>query len=256
MLKHIQKEVVMTNYKMTIAYDGSKYNGFQKQTKHPEKTIQGKLENVLTRLFDEEVQIIGSGRTDAGVHAHGQVCNFHTEGFIPVEKILSYLSQYLPQDIAILDLGIASLRFHSRYKVLRKRYVYTIDNNFFADPFSIKYAYHIKETLDIELMRAAATYLTGFHDFKSFTSLNGKNKSTMRHLFDIDIQKVDGKILLAYEGNGFLHHMVRILTGTLIEVGQGKRAPESMLTLLESKDRSLAGPTAPAHGLCMEKVYY
>lgn len=246
----------MTNYKLCIAYDGSKYNGFQKQSKHPEKTIQGKLEHVLSQLFEEDIQIIASGRTDAGVHAKGQVCNFHVERFIGTEEILNYLSAYLPMDIAVLDLSIASQRFHARYNVLKKRYQYTVDNNFFADPFTLRYAYHVKGNLNIDAMKEAASLILGTHDFKAFTSIKSKSKSTVRQLISIEIEQVGSKITFTYEGNGFLQHMVRILTGTLLEVGLGKRSPRDMVTILESQLRQNAGPTAPAHGLCMEKVYY
>lgn len=246
----------MTNYKLIIAYDGSRYNGFQRQSKHPEKTIQGKLENVLSKLFDEEVQIIGSGRTDAGVHAKAQVCNFHTKKFIEFEIILDYLRSYLPQDIAVVSLSLASERFHSRYNAVGKCYSYTIDNGFFADPFSLKFAYHVPESLDIEAMREAASLLLGEHDFKAFTSLKSKTKSTVRHIKSIGIEQTDDKVILTYEGNGFLQHMVRILTGTLIEVGLGKREISSIEDLLEGKARSEAGHKAPAHGLCMKKVLY
>ncbi len=246
----------MTNYKLTIAYDGSKYNGFQKQTKHPEKTIQGKLELVLSRCFDEEIQLIASGRTDAGVHSKGQVCNFHSEHFLEPAELLNYLSSYLPQDIAVLDLGIASPRFHARYNVLRKCYTYTVDSGVFADPFTLKYAYHVKESLDIPRMEKAAGYLLGTHDFKAFTSLKSKTKSTVRHLFAISITQEGSLIKFTYEGNGFLQHMVRILTGTLIEIGLGTREPEEIPLLLENGLRSEAGFTAPPHGLCMMRVDY
>lgn len=246
----------MINYKLVLAYDGSKYNGFQRQSKHPEKTIQGKIEMVLSRLFEEDIQIIGSGRTDAGVHSHGQTCNFFSERSISLDEISDYLATYLPNDIALTNLSIASPRFHSRYNVVKKCYVYTIDNNKFADPFALKYAYHVKSPLNIEAMKAASTYLLGKHDFKSFTSLKSKTKSTVRTIYSINFHITDSKIQIAYEGDGFLQHMVRILTGTLIEVGLGEKSPEDMPSILDALERAKAGATAPAHGLCMEKVYY
>ena len=246
----------MTNYKMIIAYDGSRYNGFQKQSKHPEKTIQGKLENVLTKLFNEPIQIIGSGRTDAGVHSKGQVCNFHTQTFIPIETILPYLRDYLPQDIAPVQLSIASERFHARYHVVRKQYTYTVDNGFFPNPFTLKFAYHVPEVLNVEAMQKAREFLLGEHDFKAFTSLKSKTKSTIRTIYRIDISKKGDEITFTYEGNGFLQHMVRILTGTLLEVGQGLRDIDSIPALLEAQTRSEAGPKVPPHGLCMDQVTY
>lgn len=246
----------MTNYKLLVAYDGSKYNGFQKQSKHPEKTIQGKLENVLSQCFEEDIQIIASGRTDAGVHAKGQVCNFHASRFVDHDTLMGYLSTYLPQDLAILDISMVSPRFHARYNVVRKRYVYTIDNALFANPFHVKYAYHLQSPLNLALMEEAIKYLIGSHDFKAFTTLKSKTKSTVRHLYDITLTQEGSFITLSYEGNGFLQHMVRILSGTLIEIGLGKRAPRSILTLLENGTRSEAGFTAPAHGLCLAEVTY
>ena len=246
----------MTNYKLIIAYDGSKYNGFQKQTKHPEKTIQGKLEALLTKCFDEDIQLIASGRTDAGVHAKGQVCNFHTQKDLPIETVYTALKEYLPQDIAVIDLDFCSPRFHARYNALRKQYCYTLDLGTFADPFSLKFAYHVGTPLDIEAMREAASYLLGSHDFKSFTTQKSKTKSTVRHLHDITFQESGQKLSITYEGNGFLQHMVRILTGTLIEVGLGTRSASQIPDLIEACLRSEAGFTAPAHGLCMEQVTY
>ena len=246
----------MTNYKFTIAYDGTKYNGFQRQSKHPEKTIQGKIEHVLSKLFEKDIQIIGSGRTDAGVHSKGQVCNFHAPSFIELDILLDYLRTYLPQDIAIVNLSVASERFHARYNVVGKRYVYTVDNGFFPDPFALRYAYHVPETLDLNAMRTAANLLVGEHDFQSFTSLKSKTKSTVRTIHSIEIKEEDSKIIFVYEGNGFLQHMVRILTGTLIEVGLGTRDVTSITDLLECKTRSAAGHNAPSNGLCLEKVFY
>ena len=251
-----KKGLIMINYKLVLAYDGSKYNGFQRQSKHPEKTIQGKIEAVLSRLFEEEIQIIGSGRTDAGVHSLGQTCNFFSERSISTEVILDYLATYLPKDIAVVQISLASPRFHSRYNVVKKCYIYTIDNGKFANPFSLKYAYHVPQTLDIEAMKKASQYLIGKHDFKSFTSLKSKTKSTVRNLMRIDFHQEGSKLTLTFEGDGFLQHMVRILTGTLIEVGLGEKSPESIPNILASHERSQAGATAPAHGLCMQKVYY
>lgn len=246
----------MYNYKLFIAYDGTKYNGFQKQSLHPEKTIQGKLENVFSLLFKEPIQIIASGRTDAGVHAKEQVCNFHASSSMSFEDILAYCRQYLPKDIAILHLSLASPRFHSRYNAVRKKYCYTIDNQLFADPFMLKFAYHIPEELDIKKMQEASQKLIGTYDFKSFTSLKSKTKTTVRTLYDVHITTDHNMIKIYYEADGFLQHMVRIMTGTLIEVGLGLRGPGDLTLILENKVRSTSGPLAPAHGLCMEKVYY
>ncbi|MDF2612924.1 MAG: truA [Clostridia bacterium] len=246
----------MYNYKLLIAYDGTKYNGFQRQTLHPEKTIQGKLENVLSLLFKEDIKVIGSGRTDAGVHAKGQVCNFHSSVSMNFDTILTYLAQYLPQDIAVLNLTLASPRFHSRYNVIRKRYCYTIDNNLFADPFMLKYAYHVPKPLDTQKMQCASQVLIGTHDFRSFTSLKSKKKTTVRTLSHISVSQDHNIIKITYEADGFLQHMVRIITGTLIEVGLGERDPNDLAVILQSAKRCAAGLMAPPHGLSMEEVYY
>lgn len=246
----------MYNYKMSLAYDGTKYLGWQIQTKEPLKTIQGKLENVLSKLFDEPIHVIASGRTDAGVHAHMQVANFHTTTYKDCNEILNYLHQYLPKDIAIIDLKSASERFHARYNCLTKRYGYYIDTNLFAHPFSVRYSYHVPTSLDIESMEQAASFLVGIHDFKSFTSMKNKKKSTIRHIHSITITPTLNGIAIYYEGNGFLQHMVRIMTGTLIEVGLGHIKPEAIPTILEGKSRALAGPLVPSHGLFLEEVFY
>ncbi len=246
----------MTNYKLIISYDGTRYNGFQRQSKHPEKTIQGKVESVLSKLFDEDITITASGRTDAGVHSKGQVCNFHSKQDIELNTILSYLREYLPMDISVVSLSIASPRFHSRYNVVSKTYSYTIDNGFFADPFTTRYAYHLPEYLDLNKMIEASKFLLGEHDFASFTSMKSKTKSTVRTIKDISFKQEGNKIIISYTANGFLQHMVRILTGTLIEIGLDKRDIASIKELLDIKTRSEAGFKAPPHGLCMEQVLY
>ncbi|MHC1750023.1 MAG: tRNA pseudouridine(38-40) synthase TruA [Cellulosilyticaceae bacterium] len=246
----------MYNYKITLAYDGTKYIGWQRQVESPEKTIQGRIEKVLSVLFEESIQLSGSGRTDAGVHAKGQVANFHAKKLLPVEDVMTYLVTYLPKDIAILDVRLASERFHARYNATHKVYCYTLDTGLAVNPFTRKYTYHVPETLDIIAMQDAANHLIGKHDFKSFTSLKSKKKSTIRTISRIAVLKEGNLIKIHYEGDGFLQHMVRIISGTLIEVGNGTRTSISIPSLLEACDRSLAGPTAPPEGLCMEAVYY
>lgn len=246
----------MYNYKMSIAYDGTKYLGWQVQPTHPLKTIQGKLQNVLSILFDEPIQVIASGRTDAGVHALGQVANFHASSHKACDEILAYLREYLPQDIAILEIKDASERFHARYNCLTKRYGYYIDTNFMPDPFKIRYAYHVPDPLDLDKMQEAATYLIGTHDFKSFTSMKNKKKSTVKCIHSIDFKQIQNGFAIYYHGNGFLQHMVRILTGTLLEVGLGHLEPNAIPEILESKTRASAGPTAPSHALFLEEVLY
>lgn len=246
----------MHNYKMTIAYDGTRYLGWQKQSENPLKTIQGKLEHILSLLFEEEIQVIASGRTDAGVHANNQVANFHAKTYKAPQEILEYLAKYLSNDIGIVELKVASERFHARYNCKFKMYSYTIDTRLFPNPFTTRYAYHFNEPLNIESMKEAANHLLGTHDFRSFTSMKSKKKSTVRTITHIDIQ-VDGPlVVIYYRGDGFLQHMVRILTGTLLEVGTGKRLASDIPYLLEIKKRSESGYTVPPHGLCLEKVDY
>ena len=246
----------MTNYRLILSYDGTKYMGWQRQSTDPQKTIQGKIEHVLSLLFEAPIQIIGSGRTDAGVHALMQVANFHA----PTEKdpidILNYLKQYLPKDIAILKLQKASPRFHARYNCTGKTYSYTIDMGDFANPFALRFAYHVGEPLAIDAMQAASTYLLGTHDFQSFTSMKSKKKSTIKTITSIQFDVVDTMCTITYSGNGFLQHMIRILSGTLIEVGLGHLQPEAVCTILEAKARAASGPTAPSHGLCLKEVTY
>lgn len=246
----------MHHYKIIVSYDGSKYMGWQRQSTNPLKTIQGKLENVLSLLFDEPIQLIASGRTDAGVHALMQVANFHANTEKSCEDICAYLKQYLPKDIAVLKLTPSSPRFHARYNCTTKTYVYTVDTGDFANPFTLRYAHHIGQPLDIAAMQKASTYLLGTHDFQSFTSLKSKKKSTIKTIHSINIQSDGHLCTLTFNGNGFLQHMVRILSGTLLEVGLGNMPPEHVLTILESKSRAVAGPTAPAHGLCLKEVHY
>lgn len=245
----------MRNIKLLIAYDGSRYNGWQRQ-ENTENTIQGKLETLLTKMTGEAVEIHGSGRTDAGVHAKGQVANFHTNTKMKTEEIKTYMNEYLPMDIAVLEVKDAAERFHSRLNVKRKTYCYHIWNSSVPNVFARKYSYQVPEALDVESMERAASYLLGTHDFKSFCARKKMKKSTVRMIESIDFKRDGDMLLITYRGNGFLYNMVRILTGTLIEVGRGERQPEDMKTILESQKRENAGFTAPAQGLFMEKVEY
>lgn len=250
-----EMRIGMRNIKITISYDGSRYNGWQRQ-ENTENTIQGKLELLLSRMTGETVEIHGSGRTDAGVHALGQVFHFHTECRMKTEEILEYMKEYLPQDIGVMKVEEAAERFHSRLNVKRKTYCYHIWNSPLPNVFERKYSYQVPERLDVEQMRQAASYLIGKHDFKSFCARKRMKKSTLRVLESIEFEEKDNKILIRFCGNGFLYNMVRILTGTLLEVGLGERKPEEMKVILESCARESAGFTAPAHGLFLEKVEY
>lgn len=245
----------MINYKMVIAYDGSRYNGWQKQG-NTKDTIQGKLEKVLEKLEGREVEVIGAGRTDAGVHALGQVVNVKLESKINEEMLLQYLNQYLPEDIAVLSVKEVPMRFHSRLNATEKTYLYRIYRSEIPNPFIRKYTVTITEELDIEKMRMAAELLIGEHDFKSFCSLKKSKKSTIRTLYSITIEEIEEEIRISVRGNGFLYHMVRIIIGTLLEVGTGKKKPEEIEQILEKRERQAAGKTAPAHGLFLKEVKY
>lgn len=245
----------MRNIKITVAYDGTRYNGWQRQD-NTDNTIQGKIETLLSRMTGEEIEIHGSGRTDAGVHAHGQVFNFHTECRMTTEDIMEYMNEYLPMDIAVLKVENAEERFHSRLNVKRKTYCYRIWNSKIPNVFERKYSYYIPEELDVDPMKKAAEHLVGKHDFKSFCSNKRMKKSSVRVIDGITFEKDGGMLTIRYCGNGFLYNMVRILTGTLIEVGKGERDPEDMKRILESLDREQAGFTAPAQGLFLEHVEY
>ncbi len=245
------------NYRLEIQYDGTKYKGWQRQH-GTDRTIQGKIENVLSKMTGQEICIDGAGRTDAGVHAITQVANVHIpdEGAPEEKKLEEYLNKYLPEDIRILRARKAGERFHSRLNATGKMYRYHIIKCDKEHVFLRNYAWKVSEPLDIEAMRRAASYLAGKKDFRSFCARPSKKKSTVRTLEPIQIDETDTEVRLTFRGNGFLHHMVRILTGTLVEVGAGKRKPEEMLSILEKKERRYAGETAPARGLFLVEVYY
>ncbi len=245
----------MRNIQLLIQYDGTRYNGWQSQ-EHTNQTIQGKLTKVLERMLGEPVDLQGSGRTDAGVHAAGQTANFRTKTMTSCEEILEYVNRYLPEDIAVLEVREAELRFHSRLHAIRKTYIYRIWNSPISNVFERKYMYQVKEILDAEKMKEAAALLEGTHDFRGFCANKRIKKSTIRTLEQIEIEQKGSELSLRFTGNGFLYHMVRILTGTLLEVGLGKRKPEEMTQILASLDREKAGPMAPALGLCLWKVEY
>lgn len=243
------------NYKIIISYDGSRYYGWEHQP-NTELTIQGKLESVLARLASTDIEIIGAGRTDAGVHAKGMTANFLLNTDLSTSEIRDYFNRYLPDDICVTEVHEASERFHSRYNALGKTYQYTCYCGHLKPIFDRKYVYCLDKTPDLNLMKEAASYLIGSHDFAAFCSNPRMKKSTVRKVDMIDISRKGDYIHFTYHGTGFLQHMIRILTGTLLEVGFGKRSPENMLELIESRNRSLAGATAPACGLCLIEVDY
>ena len=243
------------NYKLTIAYDGSRYDGWQKQGNTP-NTIQGKLEAILSRLEGDAVEVHGAGRTDAGVHAEAQIASAKLNCGLSPAALNSYVNQFLPEDIALVAVEEAPERFHARLSAKGKLYRYSLRLGDTPDVFRRKYQYRVGEELDIAAMEKAAEKLCGSHDFKAFCSLKRYKKSTVRNVESITFRRSGDDLDIFFKGDGFLYNMVRILSGTLIEVGLGQRSAEDMDNILASRDRSNAGKTAPAQGLCLVKVEY
>ena len=249
----------MRNLKLVVQYDGSRYLGWQRQKEEdPEspRTIQGKLEQVLSRMTGEKIQVIGACRTDAGVHAEAQVANFLTSSTLSLQEVRAYLTHYLPEDIAVTAADQVDARFHARYRARRKRYVYRLWTAPYPQVFRRRYCLHLPEPLDLEAMRRAAGLLVGERDFRSFTTSKSKVKSTVRTLHALELVAREGWLELHFEGDGFLHNMARILTGTLLEVGAGRLPAEAIAAILMKGERSAAGPLAPPQGLCLLEVLY
>ena len=245
----------MTNYKMILQYDGSRYSGWQVQG-NTEQTIQGKLQSVLEKMTGEEIEIHGSGRTDAGVHAMGQVANFKLQSAYEPEEIKRYCNQYLPEDIVVLEVSEVPMRYNSRLNAVKKTYCYRIFLGEKPDVFRRKYVTPVAENLDIIKMKAAAEVLLGTHDFTSFCGNRHFKKSAVRTIYEIQIEEKTDELDIYFTGNGFLQNMVRILTGTLLEVGTGKQEVCEMKEILEGRNRSLAGTMAAAKGLVLMNVEY
>ncbi len=244
----------MRNIRLDICYDGSRYRGWQRLSQ-TDNTIQGKLEAVLSRILGEAVEISGSGRTDAGVHARGQVASFHCENPMPCAEILGQLRRYLPEDIGILGCKEVSPRFHARLNAKEKTYCYRIWNSHSPCVFERKYVTVYPQMLDVAAMERAAAHFLGEHDFSAFCTNAKMKKSTVRFIRSMEIQADGPELRIVVTGNGFLQNMVRILVGTLLEVGQGNRDPDSIPLLFAGK-REDAGFLAPAQGLCLMEVFY
>ena len=244
----------MRNLRLDICYDGTRYRGWQRLPGRDD-TIQGKLETTLSRILGETIEITGSGRTDAGVHANHQIANFHCSSTMPAQEILQELRRYLPEDMGIHSCKDASERFHARLNAKEKTYRYRIWNSDEPCVFDRRYVAVMPEKLDIAAMKEAAGYLCGEHDFSAFCGNAKMKKSTVRFIRCIEITPSGQELHLLFTGNGFLHNMVRILVGTLVEVGRGERTPESIPMLFGNK-RAEAGFLAPAKGLCLEEVMY
>ncbi len=245
----------MKNYRMTVQYDGTKYNGWQRQG-NTANSIQEKLENVLGKMTGHSVEIHGSGRTDKGVHAKGQVASFKIDIEKTDEEIRDYLNTYLPDDIAVTELSEADTRFHARLNAKRKTYVYRIHNSNIPAVFEHRYMHTVLETVDEAKMKTAAKRFIGEHDFAGFSAVKRFKKSTVRTIYSIGVERFGDDIVIAVTGNGFLYNMVRIMAGTLLEIGLGKCGAEVIDEVFESKNRELAGVTLPGKGLTLLSVEY
>ena len=243
------------NYKMTVAYDGSRYRGWQSQ-KSTDVTIQGKLNQVFSELEGRKVEVQGSGRTDAGVHALGQVASVRLTVEKSIPEIMEYVNHYLPDDIGITEMEEAPKRFHARLSAQRKTYCYRIFNSVAPNVFERKWMCRIPEPLDLEKMRQGAGYLEGTHDFAAFCTRHQKKKSSVRTIYRLEILSEGAEVDIRITGNGFLHNMVRIIAGTLVEIGQGRREPLEIKQLLEEGIREQAGVTMPARELILQSVEY
>lgn len=286
----------MRRIRLTIAYDGTNYRGWQIQqptTAHPEgtvPTIQGELQRALGQLLPKEavhgaapeksldpltspdhvdeaaaaapgiLPVVGASRTDSGVHALGNVACFDTESTIPAANFPKAINRYLPPDIRVMQADEVSMDFHPRFVPHEKCYEYRIDHGRVANPLTRLYAYHYTYPLDLERMRAAARELVGVHDFTSFVNPDSQvfehGGDAIREIYSIDILEEGSQLVIRIRGNGFLYHMIRIIVGTLLVIGNGRRAPEDIRTMLAAKDRTTAGPTVPAHGLCLCALHY
>ena len=245
----------MNNYKMIISYDGTRYYGWEHQP-NTDMTIQGKLEGVLSQMVNEAVEVIGAGRTDAGVHAIAQVANFKTNSTLPIEKWPLALNANLKKSIRIKDAKEVDLRFHSRLTCKKKTYRYVINNSKYGTAIYINLETHIPYKLDVNKMQNAAKYFEGEHDFKAFKASGTSSKSSVRTIYDAKIYQNGDKIYIELTGNGFLYNMVRIIAGTLVEVGLEKIEPEKIEEIIKEGKRENAGKTLPPNGLYLVDVKY
>lgn len=244
----------MRNIKLVIEYDGTNYGGWQRQNNVV--TIQQKVEEAIESITGKFSQVIGASRTDARVHAKRFVCNFITESNIPSEKFKNALNSFLPEDIVIVKSEEVNMNFHARYNSIGKRYVYTVLTGNHRPAIGRNYVHYFHKDLNIEKMRKAAENFLGTHDFSAFKKSGSSVKTTVRTIREVNIIEKENIIKFVIEGDGFLYNMVRIMVGTLLEVGVGRFEPGSIINILNSKDRSKAGKSVPASGLCLEEVFY
>lgn len=242
------------NFKMMISYDGTHYRGWQR-LKNDEKSIQYKIEKVLSELYKTEIKLIGSGRTDAGVHAACQIANFHAENTYTTEEVYKYVNHYLPEDIAVNKIEIVDEQFHSRFNVSEKLYQYKIWTGVHSNVFERKNSYWVQESLDITKMKEAAELFIGKHNFAGFSS-RSKNKNAIKEIYNINIYTKGAMIIIDINGEGFLYNMIRIIVGTLIEIGQSKKNIDVIEHVFTTGVREEAGFTVPGKGLCLMNVIY
>lgn len=244
----------MRNIKLTIEYDGKDFNGWQKQ---PNKlNIQGEIERAISSITGEKIELIGSGRTDAGVHAFGQIANFKTNSNIPIEKMSLAINSKLKKSIVVKEAVEVDERFHSRYNAKKKTYIYVINNSKCGTAIYRNLSYCFPIELNIDEMKKAAKYFEGEHDFSGFKASGTSNKNSIRTIYNAEVTKKEENIIIKLTGNGFLYNMVRIISGTLLEVGIGKIKAEDIPEIINSKDRKKAGKTLPANGLFLVNVEY
>lgn len=244
----------MRNIKLTIEYDGKEYNGWQKQ---PNKlNIQGEIEKAIESITKEKVELTASGRTDAGVHAIGQVANFKTNSKLPIEKMAIAINSQIKNSIRIIKEEEVDDSFHSRYNCKRKTYQYIINNSLYGSAIYRCLEYHMPIALNIDKMKKAIKYFEGEHDFKAFKSSGTSSKSSVRTIYQAQIKTQNNRIIIELTGNGFLYNMVRIIAGTIVDVGLGKIQPEQIPEIIKQKDRTKAGKTLPPQGLYLVKVEY
>lgn len=244
----------MRKLKLTISYDGTGYHGFQRQKNQP--TIQGVLEDRLSLIFGQPVTFSAAGRTDAGVHALGQVVSCSAQGRIPTENILPAARSVLPPSLAVIEAQEVDESFHARRSAKGKRYIYKIAEKDLPDPFLVNYAWLLGEKLDSAKMNRAAEYLSGRQDFSSFRAAGGNPGSPLRTVYDAVWERRDGLLIFSISGDGFLYRMVRNIVGSLVEVGRGQKSVRNFAGVLAARDRRLAGKTAPPQGLYLERVFY
>ncbi|MBO4281076.1 MAG: tRNA pseudouridine(38-40) synthase TruA [Lachnospiraceae bacterium] len=244
----------MRRIRLTIAYDGTDYCGWQKQDGAP--SVQETVEDAIRKLTGEQAEVIGASRTDSGVHALGQTAVFDTESPVPADRFVPALNSFLPDDIRITESEEVPESFHPRFDAHRKRYEYRIFIGNVCPPMRFRYVHHLREVPDVTAMQEAASYIVGTHDFTSFCAAGAQVKTKVRTVTSIQVEKAGDEIVIAVEGDGFLYNMIRIIAGTLVNAGLGRTKPAEIPGIITGMDRSLAGPTLPAKGLCLCKIWY